>query len=106
MAECKLNLTCPVCHGGTRVIDSRGSTRAQYIRRRRACNICGHRFTTIETAALTNGNGRADTATPEILEQVKVLRRTLNVLEAAGHFTPDQRKRAEGMAKQIRRRDA
>ena len=40
---------CPLCHGGTKVLDSReGRGSVGETRRRRACNGCGHRFTTKE----------------------------------------------------------
>ena len=40
-------MRCPVCGGGTKVLDSRDARDAE-IRRRRSCNDCGHRFTTRE----------------------------------------------------------
>ena len=40
-------MRCPVCEGGTKVLDSRDG-RGEEIRRRRVCNECGHRFTTRE----------------------------------------------------------
>jgi len=55
---------CPFCrHTETRVVDSRISDDGDAIRRRRACEDCGERFTTIEEASLklpvivkSNGN--------------------------------------------------
>ncbi len=42
-------MLCPVCAAdGTRVIDSRPADAGATIRRRRACPVCGHRFTTYE----------------------------------------------------------
>lgn len=42
-------MKCPFCsHDNTRVIDSRPSDENNSIRRRRACDICGKRFTTYE----------------------------------------------------------
>jgi len=42
-------MLCPNCNSpDTRVIDSRTSKDNQSIRRRRECNECGHRFTTLE----------------------------------------------------------
>lgn len=42
------DLPCPECeHRGSRVIDSRGS-KGHYIRRRRECLKCQHRYTTRE----------------------------------------------------------
>ena len=44
---------CPFCaHPETKVIDSRLVAAGEQIRRRRACNACGERFTTFETAEL------------------------------------------------------
>jgi transcriptional repressor NrdR len=40
-------MRCPVCEGGTKVLDSRDG-KGEEIRRRRVCNECGHRFTTRE----------------------------------------------------------
>ena len=45
---------CPFCrHGDSRVVDSRGTDDGLAIRRRRQCQDCGRRFSTLETAALT-----------------------------------------------------
>ena len=47
-------MRCPYCADQTsRVIDSRLGREGTEIRRRRACNECGRRFTTIESASLT-----------------------------------------------------
>ncbi|MFA6447095.1 MAG: transcriptional regulator NrdR [Patescibacteria group bacterium] len=44
---------CPVCnHGESKVIDSRLSTDGVSIRRRRACEACDHRFSTVEEIEL------------------------------------------------------
>ena len=44
---------CPFCrHTETRVIDSRTGEDGDTIRRRRSCEGCGERFTTIEEAYL------------------------------------------------------
>lgn len=40
-------MLCPVCQGGTKVLDSRDA-RDHTIRRRRRCTACGHRFSTKE----------------------------------------------------------
>jgi len=46
-------LHCPFCqHGDTRVIDSRVSDDGATIRRRRECEACGERFSTLETIEL------------------------------------------------------
>ncbi|MGC5047753.1 transcriptional regulator NrdR [Micrococcus porci] len=45
---------CPYCrHEDSRVVDSRSLEDGSAIRRRRQCQACGKRFTTMETTALT-----------------------------------------------------
>ena len=57
---------CPFCqHSDTRVIDSRVSEDGATIRRRRECEACGERFSTLETIELKlpviiKGDGRRD----------------------------------------------
>lgn len=42
-------LPCPVCaHPKCRVVDSRGEAKRTYVRRRRECLACQHRFSTFE----------------------------------------------------------
>lgn len=44
---------CPVCsHPDTRVVDSRMSSEGESIRRRRECDKCGFRFSTVEEVLL------------------------------------------------------
>ncbi len=46
-------MRCPYCrHADSRVVDSREADDGQLIRRRRACQKCGKRFTTVEEAVL------------------------------------------------------
>lgn len=57
---------CPFCQGNdTRVIDSRVSDDGATIRRRRECEACGERFSTLETVelklpAIIKGDGRRE----------------------------------------------
>jgi transcriptional repressor NrdR len=57
---------CPFCqHHDTRVIDSRVSEDGATIRRRRECEACGERFSTLETIelklpAIIKGDGRRE----------------------------------------------
>ncbi len=57
---------CPYCqHTDTRVIDSRVSEDGATIRRRRECEACGERFSTLETVelklpAIIKGDGRRE----------------------------------------------
>jgi transcriptional repressor NrdR len=46
-------MRCPYCkHPDSRVVDSREQDEGQVIRRRRSCQDCGRRFTTVEEATL------------------------------------------------------
>jgi transcriptional repressor NrdR len=46
-------MKCPYCrHPDSRVVDSREVDEGQVIRRRRSCQECGKRFTTVEEATL------------------------------------------------------
>ncbi len=46
-------MRCPYCrHPDSRVVDSREVDEGQVIRRRRSCQACGKRFTTVEEATL------------------------------------------------------
>jgi transcriptional repressor NrdR len=46
-------MRCPYCrHADSRVVDSREVDEGQVIRRRRSCQDCGRRFTTVEEATL------------------------------------------------------
>jgi transcriptional repressor NrdR len=46
-------MRCPYCrHPDSRVVDSREADEGQVIRRRRSCQSCGRRFTTVEEATL------------------------------------------------------
>ncbi|MBM7367694.1 transcriptional regulator NrdR [Gordonia hydrophobica] len=47
-------MRCPFCkNDDTRVVDSRVTDDGQAIRRRRSCNECGRRFSTVESAVLS-----------------------------------------------------
>jgi len=41
-------MTCPFCGGESRVIESRPAADEEAVRRRRECQACGRRFTTME----------------------------------------------------------
>lgn len=48
------NMRCPFCRNeDTKVIDSRVADEGQAIRRRRSCQECGRRFSTVESAVLS-----------------------------------------------------
>jgi hypothetical protein len=60
------SMKCPYCKtpGKGRVIDTRTSDDDNAIRRRRKCDNCGERYTTIERFEGTTGSGFAITSTP------------------------------------------
>ncbi len=66
---------CPFCqHTDTRVIDSRASEDGATIRRRRECEACGERFSTLETIelklpAIIKSDGRRETFDARKLRQ-------------------------------------
>jgi len=45
-------MKCPICHKGTKVIDSRAANNGSIIRRRRVCRWCKFRFSTHEELEL------------------------------------------------------
>src|SRR6266536_1148974 len=49
-------MRCPYCrHPDSRVVDSHEQDEGQVIRRRRSCQDCGRRFTTVEEAIRATG---------------------------------------------------
>lgn len=68
-------MQCPKCHHeDTKVIDSRPEREGRSIRRRRECEKCGFRFSTIERIATGNllvikRNGEREKFSPEKLEE-------------------------------------
>ncbi len=66
-------MRCPVCnHGDTKVVDSRIATDGASIRRRRECEQCGFRFSTLEEIELLDltvvkRDGRRETYSREKL---------------------------------------
>ena len=64
---------CPFCqHADTRVIDSRVSEDGATIRRRRECEACGERFSTLETVELKLPAIVKSDGTREAFDQRKV----------------------------------
>lgn len=52
MSPQRLRLACPRCGGrDDSVVDTRANDAGIYIRRRRECGSCGHRFSTVEILA-------------------------------------------------------
>ena len=55
-------MKCPLCEGNTRVLETRD------VRRRRACEVCNHRFTTEENIidAVEMARGRPVKVDPHV----------------------------------------
>ena len=47
-------MKCPVCHGATKVTNSRSADQGMAIKRRRECEKCGQRFSTYERMSLVD----------------------------------------------------
>lgn len=71
-------LRCPTCnHDVTAVKDSRPGDDGAYIRRRRLCRGCGHKFTTYETLVEPETQDRATLADVHALRDVALRALTL-----------------------------
>ncbi|MEE7460664.1 hypothetical protein MFUR16E_04620 [Methylobacterium fujisawaense] len=55
-------MICPKCKAETRVVDSRPEPDGKVIKRRRACEGCGHRFPTFESTVDVSARRKADAA--------------------------------------------
>lgn len=72
-------LVCPHCKVPTHgtVVDSRGHKEFGWIRRRRVCDVCQGRYTTLEMV-LVEGTVRPNVRIADVMETVaEALRRTL-----------------------------
>ena len=66
-------MKCPACsNGDTKVVDSRTTDSAKAIRRRRSCEYCGHRFTTLEKLIVTDLVVRKKDWTKELYDKDKL----------------------------------
>ena len=66
-------MRCPLCgENDTRVVDSRLAADDAQVRRRRACNVCGARFTTFETAEWKLPRVVKSDGTPEPFDEAKL----------------------------------
>lgn len=89
---------CPVCKSpSTKVLDSREGRDGTSIRRRRACNACGHRFTTFERIEETLVQVIKRDGSKQPFDRDKLLRG----LEAACRKRPIRRDVLEGIVAQI-----
>jgi transcriptional repressor NrdR len=72
-SRARRSMHCPFCqHADTRVIDSRVSEDGATIRRRRECEACGERFSTMETVKLKLPAIVKSDGTREAFDQRKV----------------------------------
>lgn len=83
------NLKCPKCGAakGSDVCDSRAPLEGTYIRRRRKCNACGHKFSTREMV------WNDDPSNPNTIKRADILNlRALAklILNQTNHLMPEE----------------
>jgi transcriptional repressor NrdR len=95
---------CPFCrHDDSRVVDSRTSDDGASTRRRRQCQSCGRRFTTVETASLSVIK-RSGAAEP--FQREKVLVGVRKACQGRGVAEDDLARLAHRVEESIRARGA
>ncbi|MDR0432157.1 MAG: transcriptional regulator NrdR [Bifidobacteriaceae bacterium] len=95
---------CPFCrHDDSRVVDSRTSDDGASTRRRRQCQACGRRFTTVETASLSVVK-RSGTTEP--FRREKVLAGVRKACQGRPVSEDDLARLAHGVEETIRGRGA
>lgn len=68
-------MRCPYCNSGdSRVLDSRPDTEEAIIRRRRICNQCGARFSTVERVQMRDLMVRKNSGKTEPFDRDKLIR--------------------------------
>jgi len=89
---------CPVCRSAsTKVLDSRDGRDGSSVRRRRACNACGHRFTTHERIEETLPVVVKRDGSKQPFDREKLLRG----LQLACRKRPVRRDRLESIVQQV-----
>ena len=91
-------MLCPVCRSAsTKVLDSRDGRDGSSVRRRRACNACGHRFTTHERIEETLPMVVKRDGSKQPFDRDKLLRG----LQLACRKRPVRRDRLEAIVQQV-----
>ncbi len=98
---------CPVCsHDDTRVVDSRISTEGDSIRRRRECDSCGYRFSTLEEVELLDLIVVKRNAVREVYNRDKIERGLRKALEKRPVTDAAFRSLVHAVERDIQRRNA
>ncbi|MGQ0534609.1 MAG: transcriptional regulator NrdR [Methanobacteriota archaeon] len=78
-------MRCPSCRSpDTRVLDSRTARDEREVRRRRACEACGNRFTTFERVEVVRLRVAKRNGTTEDFDREKILRGVRTAAEKRG----------------------
>ncbi|MCC7522240.1 transcriptional repressor NrdR [Candidatus Uhrbacteria bacterium] len=95
---------CPVCNSpDTRVVDTRLSPDGTSIRRRRQCDACGYRFSTLEEIELLNIVIIKRDGSHEVYSREKMERGLKKALEKRPHTDADFRSLVHGIERDIQR---
>lgn len=96
---------CPVCaHPDSRVVDSRLSPDGTCIRRRRQCDACEHRFSTVEEVELLDLTVVKRDGRRESYSREKLARGVKKALEKRSYTDPDFRALVQSIERDIQRR--
>lgn len=96
---------CPVCsHTDTKVIDSRLSPDGTSIRRRRECETCEYRFSTLEEIELLDITVVKRDGHRESYSREKMERGLRRALEKRQHIDPEFRALVQSIERDIQRR--
>ena len=95
---------CPVCsHPETRVVDSRLSVDGTFIRRRRQCDHCEYRFSTLEEIELLNITIIKRDGSHALYDREKLVRGLRRALEKRPHTDADFRALVHAIEREIQR---
>ncbi len=98
-------MQCPVCSSpDTRVVDSRLSPDGTSIRRRRECDTCEYRFSTLEEGELLDITVVKRDGHRESYNREKIERGLRRALEKRSHTEPEFRQLMHGIERDIQRR--
>jgi len=98
---------CPACnHDSTSVIDSRMSADGSVIRRRRTCDACGHRFSTLEEIHLLDLVVVKRDGQREAYDREKLVSGLRKALEKRQHTEVAFRGLVHAIERDIQREDA
>ncbi len=100
-------MNCPVCNDpDSRVVDSRISQDGTSIRRRRQCDKCEYRFSTLEEIELLNITVIKRDGSREVYDREKMVRGLRRALEKRPHTAADFRTLVHAIEREIQRLDS